>query len=1036
MRGPNLSEWSLRHPSLIVFAILLLSFAGVLSYLRLGRAEDPDFTIKTMVVSTAWPGATAREVELQVTDEIEKKLQETPWLESLVSYSRPGESVVRVNLRQDTPSSAVADVWYQVRKKTGDVRNRLPQGVQGPFFNDEFGDTFGIIYAFSGDGWSMPELKRVAEDVRGRLLRVKDVGKIELYGTQDPKIFVEFSHTFLANTGIQPQQIFDGLAREYAVTGTGRIDTATDRVAIRIDGTPDKAEAVRQVPILVNGRLVRVGDVAEVRLGTEDPAVFTMRFNGKPVVGLGLSMAKGGNILEVGGAVAAEMERIARALPVGIEVEQVADQPHVVSGSIEEFVISLAEALAIVLAVSLISLGLRTGIVVALSVPLVLAITFLLMEVMGINLHRISLGALIIALGLLVDDAIIAVEMMMVKLEQGWDRMKAASFAYTSTAFPMLTGTLVTAAGFVPVGFAKSAAGEYTNAIFWVVFLSLMVSWVVAVLFTPFIGYHLLPKPKPHAGGTHHDIYDTRIYRAIRATVGWCVRWRKSVIAVTAATFALALYGFGFVQQQFFPSSSRPELMIDLRLAEGSSFQATERAVKRMEAWLAEQAEVEHFVAYTGAGTPRFYLPLNPELRNAGFGQFVVMTKGLEARERLLERLRERFGAGEPDLRGRVTRLENGPPVGFPVQFRVIGDDPATIRRIADEVRTVMRANPDTRDVHFEWDELSKAVRLEVDQAKARALGVNNQDLARTLATLMSGTVVTQIKAGTELVDVIARAVPEERLSLERIGDVNIGTARGTTVPLSQVATIRHVLEEPVLWRRDGRTMMTVRSDIVDGVQAPVVSTAVDRALEPLRARLPDGYRIDMGGAIEESVKSQSSIFAVMPLMVLIMLTVLMVQLQSFARLVIVFLTAPLGMIGVSAALLVSGLPFGFVAMLGVIALAGMIMRNSVILVDQIEQDIRDGHTPYEAIVGAAVRRARPIFLTAAAAILAMVPLVPSVFWGPMAVAIMGGLAVATLLTLLFLPALYAAWFRVAVPARPGRATAGLPAGMVPTPAE
>ncbi|GAB4170394.1 MAG: efflux RND transporter permease subunit [Thalassobaculales bacterium] len=1019
MKNFNLSTWALQHQTLVIFFMLAALVAGTTAYLRLGRAEDPDFTIKTMVITAQWPGATAREMELQVTDKIEKKLQELPYYDQTTSYSKPGEAVLKLNLRQDTPKQAVPEIWYQARKKLGDIRATLPEGVVGPQFNDEFGDTFGVIYALSGDGFSDLELKRLAEDIRQRLLSVRYVNKVDLVGNQDTKVFVEFSHARIAQLGVNLSQLFDALARQNRMAAAGTIEAGSERVALRLDNRLDTLQSIRDLPVVVGGRTFRVGDVAEVSAGTTDPKAFTMRVNGRQVLGLAVAMAKDGNILEMGAALDAAMARIQAELPVGLSVVKIVDQPTVVSNSINEFFKVLAEALGIVLVVSFLSLGLRTGVVVALSVPLVLAITFVTMEVMGINFHRISLGALIIALGLLVDDAIIAVEMMVVKLEQGLSRMEAASYAYTATAFPMLTGTIVTAAGFVPVGFAKSSAGEYTNAIFWVVAISLLVSWIVAVIFTPFLGYRLLPK---NLAARHHDAdpYERPTYRAIRAVVAWCVDWRWLVIAVTVAAFAASVMGFRFVQQQFFPAAARPELMVDLRLPEGASFAATEAAAKRLEKLLLEDRDVAYHTAYVGGGTIRFYLPLNPELRQPNFAQFVVMTTGLEARERVFDRLRRAFDQDFPELRGRVMRLENGPPVGFPVQFRVIGRDPLEIRRIAEEVRQVMAANPHTRDVNFEWNELSKQVMLEIDQDKIRALGIHPLDVAEALNTLMSGRTVTQLRYGSELVDVVARAVPQERLSLESLGDVSLRNAAGGIVPLSQIASPSFGQEEPVLWRRNRETMMNVRADIRDATQAPVVSAQIEAALAGIRATLPDGYRIDRGGAVEESEKSQASINAVMPVMVLIMVTVLMIQLQSFQRLALVVLTAPLGLIGVTAALLLFSQPFGFVAMLGVIALAGMIMRNSVILVDQIDHDIAAGQNTWEAVVGATVRRARPIFLTAAAAILAMVPLSRSVFWGPMAVAIMGGLAVATLLTLMFLPAAYAAWFRVRRPAAEG----------------
>jgi multidrug efflux pump len=1030
----NLSAWALAHPTLILFLILASALAGTVAYLKLGRAEDPSFTFKVMTIRTEWPGASAREVERLVTDRLEKKLEEVPYYDYARSYSKPGESVIFLTLKDYTPPRQVADIWYQARKKVGDIRGMLPDGVRGPYFNDEFGDVYSAIYAFTADGFSPAQLKKVVEEARERLLRVPDVNKADLIGVQDEKVYVELSTRRLAAFNLPVQSVIDALRRENAVAAAGSVDVGADRVFLRIDVGFDQAAAVRALPIEAGGRLVTVGDLAEIRRGYVDPQTYTMRVDGKDGLGLGVVMAKGGNVLALGQALEAAMIRIKAELPAGVDVSQVVDQPKVVQASVGEFQESLAEALLIVMAVSFLSLGWRTGIVVAMAVPLVLAMTLCAMLVLGIDLHRISLGALIIALGLLVDDAIIAVEMMVVKMEQGWDRLRAGAFAYTSTAFPMLSGTIVTAAGFVPVGFAQSAAGEYTNAIFWVVGLSLMLSWLVAVLFTPYLGYKLLPAPK-HVG-QGRDVYDTPIYRRLRSLIEACVRARWVTIGVTLGIFAAALIGFGLVQQQFFPSASRPELLVDMRLAGGAAFGATAAEMRRMEAVLIADEDVAQVIAYTGGGTPRFYLPLDQQLQNANFGQFVVMTKGLEARERVKQRLEARAEADFPAARVRVSRLENGPPVGYPVQFRVIGGDPAKIRDVAYSLRDLMRANPDTLDVNLEWDELAKRIRLDVDLTKARAIGVSKQDLSSALDMMLAGVSVTQYREGTELIDVVLRMPDAERLDLSRLGELNVPTAQGGTVPLAQVATLRYELEEPILWRRGRQTTMTVRADVVDGIQAPVVSLQIEKTLDALKARLPDGYRIERGGAIEESARGQDSINKVLPLMVLIMVTTLMLQLQSFSRVALVLLTAPLGLIGVTGFLLLFHLPFGFVAMLGVIALAGIIMRNSVILVDQIDQDIAAGHAPFQAVIDSTVRRARPILLTAAAAIFGMIPLAPSAFWGPMAVAIMGGLAGATFLTILFLPALYAAWFRIKMPARTVGDASERPARLVTVPAE
>ncbi|MFN4278370.1 MAG: efflux RND transporter permease subunit [Ferrovibrio sp.] len=1009
----NLSAWALRHPSLIGFLIVLLLAAGALSYVQLGRAEDPDFTFKVMIVRTNWPGATAREVEQQVTDKIEKKLQETPYLDNVRSYSKPAESTVYVMLRDDTPPRLVSDIWYQVRKKVGDVRHTLPQGVQGPFFNDEFGDTFGTIYAFTADGFTHRELKDYVEDVREELLRIRDVGKADLLGVQPERIYIEFSNKKLANLGINPQQIISVIQQQNDQTASGVVQTSSDRIATRVSGDIETARALQELSIEANGRLIRLGDIADIRRDYADPPSPRLRFNGEDSIGLAISMAKGGNMIELGEALEATMARLKADMPIGIEVKKVADQPTVVQRSISEFMKVLLEAVVIVLAVSFLSLGLRSGVVVMLCIPLVLAITFVCMQIFGIDFHRISLGALIISLGLLVDDAIIAVEMMQVKMEQGFDRFRAASFAYTSTAFPMLTGTLITAAGFVPVGFAKSSAGEYTFSIFAVVTISLLVSWVVAVIFTPFIGYKLLPTPKK--GHEHGDeVYRRGFYRYVRPVVEWCVRRRWIVIGSTIGIFILSVLGFGLVQQQFFPSSNRPELMVDLRLPQGASIQATEAEALKLEAMLRDDPDVVSYATYVGSGSPRFYLPLDIQLPNDNFAQVVVLTGGDPERERVRDRLIKAFQEDFVLLRGRVNRLENGPPVGFPVQFRVSGPDPLQVRRIAFQVADVMRINPNTRDVNLDWDELSKVVKMDVDQAKARLLGISSQDLAFTLNSIVSGITVTQYREGRELIDVVARAEADERLSLNGLKDINVaGADSSRPVPLGQVAEVSYGLEEGIIWRRDRQPVITVRADIVDGIQAPVVSMQIEPKLDALRKQLPPNYRIVMGGAIEESAKANASIGAVVPVMIGIMVTLLMIQLQSVSRMLLVLLTAPLGLIGVTLGLLLFNVPFGFVAMLGAIALAGMIMRNSVILVDQIEQDIGRGEQAWDAIVNATLRRFRPIILTALAAILGMIPLSTSNFWGPMAFTIIGGLLVATLLTVLFLPALYAAWFRV-----------------------
>jgi len=1023
MRHLNLSEWALRHRSMVLYLMVVLMVAGTLSYFRLGRAEDPDFTFKAMVVRTLWPGATAREVELQVTERLEKKLQETPWVDVIRSSSRAGESLIFVLLKDYTPKKEVPNAWYEVRKKIGDVRHTLPAGVQGPFANDEYGDTYVSIFALTGDGFDDAALRRHADRVARELRQVPDVKKIDLIGVQEERIYVDISHARLAALGLTASTIRDALSRRNAMAPAGFFETTSDRIHIRLDGALDSVAAVRETPVIANGRSLRLGDIADIRRGFAEPPAPRMRVAGKHAVGIAVAMIKGGDVIHLGEQLKGEVKRLEADLPSGLDLHVVADQPEIVKQSIRLFVFSLGEAIAIVLAVSFLSLGLRTGTVVALSIPLVLAVTFLCMLVFGIDLQRISLGALVIALGLLVDDAIIAVEMMVVKMEQGWDRFRAATFAYTSTAFPMLTGTLITAAGFTPVGFARSAAGEYTFSIFAVVTIALLVSWLVAVVFTPYLGYKLLDPVKLAAKAQQHgdDIYETPFYRRIRALVDGCVRHRWLVIAATVVCFAAAIAAFnGGVQKQFFPASSRPELLIDLWLPQGASLKASEDVVDRVERLLGETPEmassVQAMAAYVGNGSPRFYLPLDLKLFHDNFAQLVITTPGIEAREDLKARLEAAFAAesGEwTDVRARVLRLENGPPVGYPIQFRVSGEDIETLRRAAGQVADIMRANPHTADVSFDWNEMAKAVRLDIDHDRVRALGANVEDISLALQTALIGTSVTQLREGDQSVPVVLRAAAVERGDVAALGDINIPVAGGRHVPLSQLAKVHYELETGQIWRRNRVPTVTVMADIRDGMQAPVVSAQIDPQLDAVRSTLPPGFRIELGGTTEESAKGENSIKAVMPVMLVAVVTLLMMQLQNIGRTVMVLLTAPLGLIGVAAALLAFQVPFGFVANLGVIALSGMIMRNSVILVDQIERDEKAGRTTWEAIVGATVRRFRPIMLTAAAAILAMIPLTRSVFWGPMAVAIMGGLIVATALTLLFLPALYAAWYRI-----------------------
>ena len=1013
MKGFNLSGWAVSHPTLILFLMIALGVAGFFSYERLGRAEDPFFTVKVVNVSAIWPGATAQEMQTQVADPIEKKLQELPYFEKVQTYSKPAFTAMQVTFKDSTPPAQVPYLFYLLRKKLADVQGQLPAGLLGPNVNDEFSDVDSILYMMTGDGADYAQLKKAAEGMRQRLLKVTGVTKVNLYGTQDERIFVEFSHAKLATLGITPQALFDSLAKQNNVTPAGTVETSSQRVPLRVTGALDGAKAVAETPVESNGRIFRLGDIATVTHGFVDPPTFKARQEGKPALGIGVVTAKGANILELGKEVENATNDFMKAVPQGINVEQIADQPKVVERAVGEFVHSFVEALAIVLFVSFLALGWRTGIVVAMSVPLVLAIVFIVMNAMSIDLHRITLGALIIALGLLVDDAIIAVEMMVVKMEQGWDRVRAASFAWESTAFPMLTGTLVTAAGFLPIGFANSAVGEYAGGIFWIVAISLVASWFVAVIFTPYIGVKLLPNIKVHHNHDPHAVYETRVYRILRSMVQWCVDHRIKVVVATVGVFALSIVGFGNVQQQFFPLSERPELFLQLRLPEGTAFNVTEKSVKKAEALLKDDKDIATYTSYVGQGSPRFWLGLNPQLPNEAFAEIVIVSKDVDARERIKARLEKAVAGGDlSEARVRIDRFNFGPPVGFPVQFRVIGPDPNKVRDIAYQVRDVMRQNPNALEPQLDWNEQSPYLKLVVDQDRARALGLTPQDVSQALSMLISGAPVTTIRDGIEKVGVVARAVPSERLDLGHVGDLTVTSRNGVAVPLQQIAKIEYAHEEPILWRRNRDMAITVRTDVADGVQAPDVTNQIWPKLQQIRDSLEPAYRIEPGGAFEESAKGNASIAVLFPLMALVMLTLLMIQLQSFSRLILVFLTAPLGIVGASLGLNIAGQPFGFVALLGLIALAGMIMRNAVILVDQIETDVSHGMTRKEAIVEATVRRARPVILTALAAILAMIPLSRSAFWGPMAITIMGGLFVATFLTLLYLPGLYALWFR------------------------
>ena len=1025
--GFNISRWALEHPALTRYLMVVLMVLGFAAYFQLGQDEDPPFTFRAMVVQAVWPGATAQQMADQVTDKIEKTLQEVPNADIIRSYTKPGESVTIFQIKDSSPPKDVPQIWYQTRKKIGDMRGTLPAGVIGPFFNDEFGDVYGSIVALSADGFSQEELREFAEDVRSKLLQVKDVAKVETFGAQPEKVFIELSGKRLAQLGLDLHQVIGQIGTQNAVESAGVLNADSQNLQVRVGGQFRSIDELGQLPIrVVNpatgvASMTRLGDVATIKRGYSDPPAVKVRHQGEPVIALGVSMAKGGDIIALGEALHAKVEQIRTELPVGISLVQVQDQPVAVSQSVGEFVKVLVEAIAVVLAVSFISLGLHfkplridiwPGLVVAITIPLVLSITFITMYYWGVGLHKISLGSLIIALGLLVDDAIIAVEMMVRKLEEGHDKLYAATYAYDATSMPMLTGTLITAAGFLPIGMAKSTVGEYTFAIFAVTSAALVISWVVSVYFVPYLGARFL-RVKPHAEGEPHDLFDTPFYNRFRRLVGWCVDHRWITIGLTIGVFVLGLAGMGKVQQQFFPDSSRMEIMVNLWLPEGSTIQESERVAERFQKRMQQEAGVETVTTWIGSGTPRFYLPLDQIFPQSNVSQSIVLPRNMAAREELRKRLPTLLADEFPEARGRVQLLPSGPPVPYPVQFRVVGADPLVLRGWADQAKEILRASPNMLGVNDNWNESVKVLRLQIDQDKARALGVTSQSIAQATRMLLTGTPVGQFREGDKLIDIVMRQPTHERDAITDLGSAYVPTSSGKPIPLTQIARIDHVWEPGVMWREGRKYAITVQGDVPEGVQGPTVTNELWPALSKLQERMPPGYAIEIAGAVAESSKGQGSIAAGVPVMLFVTFTLLMLQLQSFSRSMLVFLTGPMGIAGVAGALIVLDRPFGFVALLGVIALMGMIMRNSVILIDQIEQDRAAGVPTWDAVVESAVRRFRPIVLTAAAAVLAMIPLSRSIFWGPMAVAIMGGLIVATALTLLALPAMYAAWFRV-----------------------
>jgi multidrug efflux pump subunit AcrB len=1033
----NVSRWALEHPALTRYLLVVLMLLGVAAYFQLGQDEDPPFTFRAMVVQAFWPGASALQMAEQVTDKIERTLQEVPYADKIRSYTKPGESLTIFNLKDSSPPKEVPNSWYQVRKRISDMRSTLPSGVVGPVFNDDFGDVYGSIFALAADGFTREELRVQAERVRQTLLKLPDVAKVDVFGAQPEKVFIEISQKRVAQLGLDFNQVITQIGAQNAVEGAGVLNTGGENLQIRVGGQFSSVDELRQFPIRgVNSSTgvassLRLGDIATISRGYADPPTTQVRYQGQEVIALGVSMGKGGDIIALGKALQVAAAQIQRDLPAGINVSQIQDQPQAVQRSVGEFVGVLIEAVVIVLLVSFVSLGLHfkpgnwrptldiwPGMVVGITIPLVLAITFVVMYYWGVGLHKISLGSLIIALGLLVDDAIIAVEMMVRKLEEGYDKMRAATYAYDVTAMPMLTGTLITAAGFLPIGLAKSVTGEYTFAIFAVTAAALVISWFVSVYFVPYLGARLL-HTRSHvnadgsAGSGPHELFDSPFYKGFRRAVNWCVAHRWTTIGLTVLSFALGIVGMGRVQQQFFPDSSRPEILVDLWLPEGSTIGQSGEVAKRFEARLMREPGLSSVTIWVGSGVPRFYLPLDQVFPQSNVSQVILLPKNLKEREALRLRLPQLLATEFPEVRGRVKVLPNGPPVAYPVQFRVVGIDALQVRRWADQAKDILRANPNMRGVNDNWNESVKVLRLSIDQDKARALGVTSQTIAQAARTILSGTTVGQYRESDKLVDIVLRQPLEERNAITDLGSAYLPTAAGRSVPLTQIAKIGFDWEPGVLWREGRNFAVTVQGDVIEGVQGPTVTQQVWPQLQALSATMPPGYRIEVAGAVEESSKGQGSIAAGAPVMLFLIFTLLMLQLQSFSRAVLVFLTGPLGIPGVAAALLILNRPFGFVALLGVIALMGMIMRNSVILIDQIEQDRARGVPAWDAIVDSAVRRFRPIVLTAAAAVLAMIPLSRSVFWGPMAVAIMGGLIVATVLTLLALPAMYAAWFRV-----------------------
>ncbi|MYM23847.1 AcrB/AcrD/AcrF family protein [Duganella sp. FT135W] len=1009
----NLSALGVRERAITLFMIIAIVAAGVFAFLRLGRAEDPSYVVKVMTITAAWPGATAEEMQRQVADRLEKRMQELETYDRVETTARPGVAIMKLYLKDNSTAQAVEDSFYQVRKKMGDEAFNLPRGVIGPIVNDEYSDVYFALFSLSGKQLPHRQLVLQAEDIRQRLLHVPGVQKVNILGEQQQKIFVEISHQRLATLGIKAQNVIDALGKQNDVTSAGFIETHGPRVQLRLDGTVSSVDAIKQIPIAAGERTLKLGDVAEVKRGYEDPASFVIRNQGEASLDLAVVMKKRYNGLELGKALAAEQKSISAALPMGLELKLESDQSRAIKESIDEFMIKFVVALAVVIVVSLLTLGFRVGLVVAAAVPLTLAAVFVIMLASGRDFDRITLGALILSLGLLVDDAIIAIEMMVVKMEEGFDRIAAATHAWSATAAPMLSGTLLTIIGFLPVGFARSTAGEYAGNIFWVVAFSLITSWVVAVYFIPYMGVKLLPEIPVKSGG-HDAIYNTPNYQRLRALVRWCIDHKWLAAATTAIVFVAAVLGMGAVQQQFFPDSERPELTIEVSLPPGSAFGATDAVVRNIEAALEKEPEAKHIASYIGQGAPRFLLTINPELPNPAYAQMIVLTENAQQRNILKLKMQKMIADGRfPQARVRATQFVFGPPVPYPVLFRVVGPDIGQVRNIAEQVRAVMEQNPNTHGAHLDWGNRTPTEHLVLDQERLRQVGLNPRDAANQLQALLNGLPSTQVREGLRSVEVVIRSPRSEGGNLKDIGNLTLTTASGASIPLSQVSHIETGMEDAVLKRYNREPFIAVQADVRNGMQPPDVTKAILPKLDAIKATLPDGYHIDVGGAVEESVKANIALAKLFPIMIILMLLVIMLQVRSFATMWMVFATAPLGLVGAVPTLLLFNKPFGFTAILGLIGLAGILMRNTLILVDQIQHDLAHGATKYEAVVESTVRRARPVILTAVAAMLAFIPLTHSSFWGPLAYVLIGGVGVGTLLTLLFLPALYSLWFKV-----------------------